>query len=135
MADICQTCRERPATVHLCEIVDGRQTRVDLCEACFRTHPSSRIVDLPSLDGSQKCFYCGAPAQCAGMNQLWEQEIRKQAFHYTCFRCAQLQSELLMKAIDAMPKGLSENEEMEAIRKATVETDRRVREQAKGNES
>ena len=135
MADVCETCHEHPATVHLCEIIDGRQTTLDLCQSCFRARSASTGVDLPLLNGTQKCYYCGASAQCGGMNQSWEQEIRKQKFHFTCFRCGQMEHQLMIEAMEAMPKGLSQDEQMLAIQKAILETDRRVREQAQGDKS
>lgn len=128
MSDICQDCNERPATVHLCEVVDGHQKTFDLCETCFRSHAPNGGMNLPLLDGTQVCYYCGAAAQCSGLNQAWEQEVRKQRFHFTCFRCAELERQFMMQTLDAMPKDLDQDQQILAIQGAIVETEHRVRE-------
>ncbi|MFO8069071.1 MAG: AAA family ATPase [Alkalibacterium sp.] len=33
---ICQRCKERPATIHLTTVVNGRKQEIDLCQKCYR---------------------------------------------------------------------------------------------------
>ena len=102
---------------------------LNLCQDCFRSRSDSRGLVLPQLDGTQKCYYCGAGAQCGGFNQEWEQAVRKQKFHFTCFRCADLEHRFTIEAMEAIPEGLSQDQQVLAIQQAIAEVDRRVRKQ------
>lgn len=33
---LCQECRQRPATIHVTRIINGRKSEMDLCEQCAR---------------------------------------------------------------------------------------------------
>ena len=128
MRGSCENCHQQPATVHLCEIVYGKQTVLNLCEACFR----SRFSYVPDADHrNQKCFYCGKPASCGGTNLPWEQEVRKQKYHFYCLRCGKLLHRFFETT--TIPKGLTHDEQREALRKMVEEVDRLVREQVKMN--
>ena len=127
MAEICQNCHELPATVHLCEYIGRQQTVLNLCEACFRSRSSNHNLEFPLLDGTQVCDYCHTIAQCCGLNQPWEIDVRKQKFHFTCFRCSELEREFMAQALDLIPKNLSPDQQMVAIQRVIAETDRLVR--------
>lgn len=99
MRETCDVCHRQPAKNHLCEIIDGQQTSLDLCDDCLRAHGATTGFQLPLLDGTQECYYCGSPARAAGKNQEWEQTVRGQNFHFTCFRCAELYREFYYRSI------------------------------------
>ena len=131
MRETCDVCASKPPKNHLCEIVDGKQTSLDLCDDCFRARAAATGFDMPILDGTQECYYCGEPAECGGKNLEWEQSVRGQRFHFTCFRCAALFQEFLGESLRDIPKGLSSDKELEAVTSAIAESDRRVRETPK----
>ena len=67
---LCQICENKPATIHITEIADGKKKVLDLCEDCAGekelTHGSSGIPSLlQSLVGERKapsdvkCPECG----------------------------------------------------------------------------
>jgi protein-arginine kinase activator protein McsA len=126
MRDTCDLCGDKPAKNHLCEIVDGKQTSLDLCDDCFRARGAANGLDMPILDGTQRCYYCEEPAQACGMNLEWEQAVRGERFHFTCFRCAALFHRFLLESLRDIPKGLSQDEELEAMTAAIAESDRKV---------
>ena len=131
MRETCEQCNNQPARVHLCEIVNGKQTSLDLCDDCFRARGAANGSEMPALDGTQRCYYCEEPAQACGTNLPCEQSRRGTRFHFTCFRCADLFRKFFFEALHNIPKGLSREEELEAITAATAESDRRVRETLK----
>jgi protein-arginine kinase activator protein McsA len=135
MAEFCDICRQKPAKNHLCQIAYGEKTLLDLCEECFQAHQARMGVEMPRFDGTQRCYYCGSPAQSCSMNQQWEQSVRGQRFHYTCLRCAELQYQFFMQALDAMPKGLSTDKQMDAITRAISESDSHVRKRLQDTKS
>lgn len=115
MREICDLCGNKPAKNHLGEIIDGKQTSLDLCDDCIRARGAASGLDIPILDETQRCYYCGEPAQAGGKNLEWEQSVRGQRHHFTCFRCAALFHEFVSKSLRDIPKGLSSDKELEAV--------------------
>src|SRR2546430_15189904 len=126
MRETCDACHTQPAKNHLCEIIDGQQTSLDLCDDCLRARAADSGFQLPLLDGTQPCYYCGSPAQSAGKNQAWEQPVRGEAFHFSCFRCAELYREFISSAVADMRRGLSAQPQMDALMSAVAASDRQV---------
>jgi protein-arginine kinase activator protein McsA len=135
MRESCDLCHSRPAKNHLCEIIDGRQTSLDLCDECFRTRTATTGFQMPSLDGTQRCYYCGGLAQSAGRNHQWEQPVRGQLFHYSCFRCSELSHQFVAAALAALPSGLSREAQLEALTRLIADTDAQVRERVRSQET
>jgi len=129
---VCQTCGLKPANNHLCQIVDGRQTNLGLCDDCLRSHATGSGFELPSLKNA-RCFYCGGAVASGSTNQSWEIAVRKERFHYTCTRCRKLQLQFATEAISVIPSGLPPEEQMRRIEKIVGEVDERVREQIRGD--
>lgn len=126
MRETCDLCGNKPVKNHLCEIVDGKQTSLDLCDDCLRARGTAPGFDMPILDGTQRCYYCQEPAQACGQNLEWEQSVRGQRFHFTCFRCAALFHEFLRESLRHIPEGLGRDAEMEAVNAGVAECDKRV---------
>src|SRR5215467_12586778 len=61
---LCEKCRDRPATHHVCFGGTGKST--DLCEPCFRAYSPPEVLASSDLfrDAVRKgrCKYCGDPA-------------------------------------------------------------------------
>jgi hypothetical protein len=129
---LCQLCGTRPARNHLCQIINGQQTTLDLCEVCIRTHTAQSGFDLPTLDGAL-CFYCGGVATSASMNQTWEVSSRQQRYHYTCFRCSELFHEFITEALSSIPDGLPPEQQLQRIEQITRDTDQRVRDRVRSD--
>src|SRR5436190_20229567 len=123
---LCQSCGAKPARNHLCQIIHGQKTVLDLCGVCLRSHTAQTGFELPSLDGAQ-CFYCGGVATSAGMNLAWEIASRQERFHYTCFRCAQLSRQFTTEALLSLPEGLPPEEQLNRIEQIIRDVDARVR--------
>ena len=135
MRATCDVCHSRPAKNHLCEIINGQQTSLDLCDECLRAHSAATGFHMPLLDGTQRCYYCGSPAQSAGKNQEWEQPVRGQLFHFTCFRCSQLSHTFVTTALAALPEGLSPQAQLQALTQLVADTDRQVYERVRDQET
>ena len=134
MREICDACRSKPAKNHVCEIRDGQQTTHDLCDDCFRAYQSRRSAEFPVLDG-QRCYYCGALAQAAGPNMEWERRARGERFHFTCFRCGLVYSEVISAALADVPEGLSRDAQIAALADLTSDADRLVRERVRDEQA
>ena len=123
---LCQSCGTQPARNHLCQIVHGQQTTLQLCDVCLRNHVAQTGFELRSLDGAQ-CFYCGGVATSGGNNKAWEIASRKRPFHYTCFRCAQLSHQFMTEALSSIPEGLPREDQFERIEQIVRDVDAKVR--------
>ena len=127
---LCQLCGTRPARNHLCQIINGQQTVLELCEVCIRTHTAQSGFELPTLDGAQ-CFYCGDSAMSASMNQSWEISSRQLRYHYTCSRCSELYHKFITDALASIPDGLTPTQQLRHIEQITRDTDQRVRDRVR----
>ena len=131
MPDICERCKERSAKNFICQIIGGEQRNLSLCDECFRAD-QALSSDAPIFDGTERCYYCEAPAKSGGLNDEGEQRARGQRFHFTCVRCSQLYVEFILPAMAAIPADLRADDQMNAYIDAILESDRllsaRVRE-------
>ncbi len=125
-------CGTRPANNHLCQIINGQQTTLDLCEVCIRTHATQSGFDLPTLDGA-RCFYCGGEAMGGGMNQSWEVSSRQQRYHFTCLRCAELLHEFTTETLSSLPHDLPADQQLQRLEQITREIDQRVRDRVRSD--
>ena len=128
MREICDLCRSKPAKNHLCEIIDGEQTSLDLCDDCLRARGAPYDVQLPVLDGTQRCYYCDKPAEGGGRNLPWEESVRGQPFHFVCRRCAKLYHDFLTASLASIPDDTSASKGVDAIKSLVAECDKKVRE-------
>ena len=69
------------------------------------------------------------------MNLEWEQSVRGNRFHFTCFSCAGLYRHFLNEALERIPKGLDSGKKLEAVTHAISESDKRVRDSLGGTKS
>jgi protein-arginine kinase activator protein McsA len=131
MPNICERCKERPAKNFICQIIDGEQGNLSLCEQCFRGD-QALSSDAPIFDGTELCYYCEAPAKSGGLNDEAEQLARGQRFHFTCVRCSQLYVQFILPAMAGISAELSAEDQTKAYINAILERDKllsaRVRE-------
>jgi protein-arginine kinase activator protein McsA len=112
---LCDNCHQKDATAFLTQIRDGKSTKRTLCEDCFREHSAATGGRFPILDGTQRCYYCGAQARSGGTNDEAEQCVRHQRWHFTCVRCGQLYLDSILPALAAIPDGVSQRDAMIAV--------------------
>jgi protein-arginine kinase activator protein McsA len=122
-AIICERCKERPAKNFICQIIGDEKNNLSLCEECFRAD-HSLSSDTPIFDGSERCYYCKAPAKSGRINDEEEQRVRGERFHFTCGRCSQLYAQFVLQAMTAIPAGLSAEEQIKAYIDVISESDR-----------
>jgi len=134
VGNLCGICRAAPATCHLCEIRSGEKTVLDLCDKCMTERGNLLNWPVPDLRGA-RCFYCGAAATGAGMNQAWERDLRGQQIHYTCSRCLKNQHDLTLDAFSLITDGGSAEEQMRQIATIIREVDEQVRAMARRNDN
>ena len=121
----CQACGLRPARNFFCQIIDGQQTNLILCDACIGSQ--SVAVGFPMLDGTQPCFYCGGLAAGAGMIESWEFAVRQQRFHYTCPRSAELEHKFTIEALSPLLDQAPSEQQAQVMQDIIRMVDERVR--------
>jgi hypothetical protein len=129
---LCKSCKSKPARHFICEIVDQKETKLELCDDCMRIYREKIPVQLPKLDGTEACYYCGEPATSASMNQREQLQVRQQKFHFTCHRCFNLEHKFFMDAVGAIPLQLPQTEQAKLIEQAIRDVDQKVRDAASG---
>ena len=65
------------------------------------------------------------------MNQDCELAVRHEPFHYTCFRCAEIEHQLTQEALSALPDDLPTAEQVRRIQQIIRDVDNRVRERVR----
>ena len=126
MADIiCERCKKRPAKNFICQIIGDEQRNLSLCEECYRAD-QALSSDAPVFDGTERCYYCGAPAKSGAKNDDAEHRARGQRFHFTCVRCAQLYAQFLMVALADIPSEASSETENEVAARWIRQIDTQV---------
>jgi len=125
MPVICERCKKRDAKNFVCQIIDGAQKNLSLCDECFRAD-QTLSDDVPTFDGTERCYYCQVPAKTARANDEAEQRVRGQRFHFTCVRCSQLYIQSILPAMAAIPADLSAEAQMSAYVDAVSASDRLV---------
>ena len=103
--------------------------------AGWTSYPSPDFPSLPFLDGTQHCFYCGAIAAGASMNQDCELAARQVPIHYTCFRCAEIEDQLKLEKLSALPDDLPTDEQIRRIEQIIRDIDQRVRDRVRNGEN
>jgi len=124
---LCQSCKSKPARHFICEIVNQRETKLELCDDCMRTYQEKMPVQFPKLDGTEHCYYCGEPATSGHMNQREQLRVRQQKFHLTCHRCFGLENKFFKEALNAIPRELPPAEQVSLIEQAIRDVDQKVR--------
>ena len=123
----CSACKSKSATHHLTQIINNEPQTLDLCADCYTKHAKKQGFPFLNWDPTQKCYFCGEPAQSASMNQEPWKEIRKQLMHYTCHRCFTYENELVLKELAEAPKDLSPREEMDHLKTIALSIDSQVK--------
>ncbi len=101
-------------------------TSSSLCDECAGLWRAANEDDGISIHDA-KCYYCGDKAAGGSMNQKWELSARKQAMHYTCFRCMGLYRQFLLETLGSIPEHLSPEDQLRHMETMVEEADSRVR--------
>jgi protein-arginine kinase activator protein McsA len=121
----CQACGSRPARNFICQIVNGQQTNLVLCDSCLRSQ--GVVAGFPNLDGTQACFHCGEVAAGASVNDAREFAVRQQRFHYSCARCAELEYTFTMEALSPLLDQVPSEQQEQVMRDMIRRVAQRVR--------
>ena len=124
MREVCERCKKKFAKNFVCQVTDGQKKTFALCDDCFRT--DSAASGQPMFDGTERCYYCDAPAKTARANDEGEQLARGERFHFTCVRCSQLYVGFIVPALAGIQGALSAEAQMDAYVNAVSESDRLV---------
>ena len=109
----CSICKEKPATVHLTQIVGDKMQKLDLCEDCAKTKGINDPTAF-SLADADKLFGLGASQeieQAAGGAELkcphcgFSQADFKKSGRLGCPECYQVFAEGLAGLLKTMHKG------------------------------
>ncbi len=123
---LCQACGIRPACNLICQIINGLQIDLALCEVCALVHTFQSENQVGILEES-KCYYCGGTATFSITNMDWEAAVRGQAIHCYCYRCGGLLDQFTMESMTSFPSRLPLREQYRYIERLTREVDERVR--------
>jgi len=102
----CDVCKQKPATVFLTQIVEGKMQKVNLCDACSKekgvTDPKGfALADLLlGLGASEEMERSGAGVRCPQCG--FSQADFKKTGRFGCSQCYDVFSE----GLDAMLKGM-----------------------------
>ena len=105
----CDVCKQKPATVFLTQIVDGKMQKVNLCEACSKekgvTDPTGfALADLLlGLGASEEMEKSGAGQRCPTCG--FSQADFKKTGRFGCSNCYEVFGEGLENMLKGMHKG------------------------------
>jgi protein arginine kinase activator len=106
----CDVCKQKPATVFLTQIVDGKMQKVNLCEACSKekgvTDPTGfALADLLlGLGASQEMEKSTSGKRCPACG--FSQADFKKTGRFGCSQCYDVFAEGLEPMLKTMHKGL-----------------------------
>jgi steroid delta-isomerase-like uncharacterized protein len=128
---VCEVCG-KPATVHMCSIVDGVSTVGNFCEDCAPSDMRELIAKMRAA----RCEYCGArgctdsPDILAMMKADGERRER-----YLCRLCSEEHGRFVVRELQQVSRTLPQEEQMEALRKVKVAADEHVKQWVAGREA
>jgi protein-arginine kinase activator protein McsA len=113
---LCEKCHKREATIHICSFMDGvKQTR-DICNDCVDSCATPEEAAFVASVRGAYCDFCGAPANMGGTDHFAPLIGDQHLIHY-CFGCSKEYNRYTSSAIGRMPKNLSREQEIDALRK------------------
>jgi hypothetical protein len=122
---LCEQCQILPATNHVVSIVGDTITTKELCNECFSLDPDA--PDRKFLAGNARCVFCGAPARFGGSAPT-ALSIAEDRPSYFCTSCFTEFSRYMMNALNRIPKGLPEEQQLEAGREIREQAQRHMEE-------
>jgi hypothetical protein len=108
---VCEVCHERLATHFVCNANTGKSSH--FCDECFETSASAEDRRRSAELRAAHCQYCGAPATIGTMDHL-ATFTGEQRTMFLCYACSAEFNDYTMLALNRMPHGLSEQEQLEA---------------------
>ncbi len=129
---LCDACHERPATAHICDGSTG-ETR-DLCDACLEASAPEEIRQSAAAVRTAHCQYCGGHP-CAGGTDFFALAAGIQRTKYMCMPCTQEYLRYNLQELDRVPPGLSQAEQLAAIRALLDKADAHMKQWVSKRES
>lgn len=128
---LCTICKEKPATVHLTQIVGDKMQKLDLCEECAKAKgvndPAGfALADLMlGLGASQEIEQAGGGAEMKCPRCGFSQADFKKSGRLGCPECYKTFAEGLEGLLKSMHKGVRhEGKVPEALRENREQSDR-----------
>ena len=110
-------------------IIDGQHQTSDLCSVCFESVGPPYARDMAARMRNAKCDFCGAPAAIGGPDSL-ARSVGIERFQCRCFTCSQDYHDYLQGRLESLSCGLSQEEQVAAIRALLAEVDAHVKQKA-----
>ena len=124
-AMLCEQCQEREATNHITSFIgDVKHTR-GVCNECLESSGTPEAECAASMRAA-RCDFCGAPANLGGTDHL-ALCVGEQRFSHQCFSCSEEFNRYTGAAMERMPGGLSQEQQLDAIRQLRQDADRHMR--------
>lgn len=121
---ICEVCRERPATHHVCDGGTGRSRA--LCNQCFQLAAPPDVIELVAAVHDARCQYCGGQP-CASGTDMFALITGAQKQKYMCMPCSAEYHGFLHEQLSLEAAGLSQQEQLAVLRKLIEEADAHMR--------
>jgi len=122
---LCEACQKNEATCHICTIVDGVSQSRDLCIECHDAiSPEAR--EFPAAQRDARCEYCGGQP-CAGGTDIFALVTGIQKLKFMCMPCSMEHNRYVQQQLQHDASGLSQQEQMDLLRKLDREADAHMR--------
>ena len=123
---LCEKCQERDATFHTTTIIGDVSKTTDLCRECFESSGASFAKGLAQSLHGTRCQYCGAPATIGTMDHLALGTGEQHMMRF-CNACSTEFNGYTMLALKQCPEGLSQQEQLEAMRQLREDAEQHMK--------
>lgn len=114
-------------------VIDGHQTNLELCDACFQQHMLFTKLRIPDMS-TARCDYCGGSPTGASLKRSWERGTSDGEFTFTCLACSLVKVEEIERLADELRAVGEPPSTIEATTQFMNEVERRVRIRVSGGE-
>jgi len=131
---LCEKCHQREATCHSTAIIDEVAQTSDLCSECFESSASPEASDFLAAARMARCQYCGGHP-CAGGSDFFELLTGGQQMSFMCIPCSQEFLRYTQQELDRLPHGLSQQEQIAALRKLREQAETHMKDWVSGRDT
>jgi hypothetical protein len=118
---LCERCKKKEASCHVCTVVDGVSQSRDLCIECHEaSSPEAREFSAAQRDA--RCEYCGGQP-CAGGTDLLAMVTGVQKLKFMCMPCSMEHDLYIQQQLHPEASGLSQLEQLAMLRRLDREAD------------
>ena len=121
---LCDQCHQREATNHITSFMGDVKTIRDICAGCLESLGTPE-AEMASSMRDARCDFCGETAD-VGTTDILALCLGEQQFRNLCFSCSEEFNSYTGAAMN-LPEGLSQGQQLDAIRKIRDEAERHMR--------